>query len=226
MSSNENWFLTLRAQEEYKDIPDTLLQRQVNLECLMKTEGLLRHDREVEQAKGNELESTTSYGRALLRDNLKPIADEIAQQFIEINSGKPGLGNSAMKPLSELTPETISFIALRSLLNTISYEHTLQFVAIGIGNQIEDEIRYSKFEKEASERFSFAVRRAERSTTYHRKRKAMNTMMLHTAQGVFDGMPHPELNWESWPLEKKLNIGTRLIVNAGEKMHDNGGQKM
>ena len=212
MESSVLWFDILKSTPGYEKFSDEQLRRQIELESLMKTEGLMEHDRAVEKAKGNSLESTTSYGRALLRTTVKPFADAIAAEFEHISSGKPGLGNSALKPVLCLSPEAVAFMTLRNVINVISQDkNTLQSLALAIGSAIEDEIRYKHFEHNAKKRFSISYMRSKTRRSYQRKRNCLTGIMENIEKGVYDNIPHPELSWDKWPSQQRVSIGIRLI---------------
>jgi len=110
-----------------------------------------------------------------------------------------------------MRPETIAFLALRSVINTLSGNSTLQFVAIDIGSSIEDEVRYRKYEEANLKSFVQSVRRMKRNTTYDRRAEAMDAMMENSERGVYTGEPRPDLHWEQWGRDKRIGIGIKLI---------------
>ncbi len=195
----------------YPKIDKTLIQQEVELESLMRAEGIMRYENLVTKAKESGTESNTGYGRLLLRDKVAELGDAITVLMEGVNSGIAGYGRSNLRLIRTLDCRVIAYIALKTLIDNIATKSTLQFIAIAIANVLEDEVRYQRFAEIAQKDYSYALKRVSKSTTYHRKRAGINTIMTHKATGAYNNEPVPELVWEAWKTEDKMGIGVKLV---------------
>ncbi len=197
--------------EVYPDLDKDLILKQVELEELMRAEGMMRQEHIIEQAQAKGLESSTSYGTLLLRERVNTLAKEVDVLLDGVRKGQPGFARSHLRLIQNLDSKITAYITLKTLIDSLARPSTLQYVAIGISTVLEDEMRYQSFRENAKKDFKWAIIRALKNTTYQRRRNAMNTMMQHKAQGAYDGVQHEELAWQSWTQDEKIGIGVRLI---------------
>lgn len=188
------------------------LQRQIDLEATMRGDGMLRYIKQNEEAANSGREADTAYGRKLLKTYIQPVAVAIAAELQAISEGQAGYGNSHLKDVLHIPAEVIAYLSLKGVLNVITSENTLQYVALHIGKLIEDEAKCRHFDALAPDTYNYARKRAQRNTTYVRRSNAIGAMLKHTADGAYEEtQPRPELAWEQWTKTKKLQIGTKLI---------------
>ncbi len=198
----------------YANLSTNLLEREVYIEELMCSEGLLRHYREVDQAKSNNLESATSYGKLCLRQYIQPVSESIAKELNKIRSGGSGIHNAICNDIIDMSSEVLAFLTLRGIIDSIHREPTLMAVSVSIGGMVEDEYTYASFAEKNAKAFQYALKRAQKNTTYERRAKALNAMMLHTAEGRYGNQEDGRLARTPWQKDKLFKIGTKLITLA------------
>lgn len=197
---------------EYPECSPDLIKRQIQLEEQMTATGCLKYQKAVEKARESSNESTTGYGRKILNHYLETFTAVIVKYLRDtIYSGKPGYNNSHFKKLENIEPETIAYIALRGVTNTISSHQTLQYVAKAISMELEDQAKCEHFRRHKGETYRYAMRRVVENTTYDRKHAALGAMLKHTAEGVYGNEPDPALAWKAWDVKACLSIGSKLI---------------
>lgn len=192
-------------------IPIGLLRRQVELESCMRAEGLMRQDAEVKKAQEKGTESRTSYGRVLLTDYTHRLALAIEEQLRVVKQGKRGYASSQLRYILDLEPHVISYITLKTVIDLISTNATLQTLAKAIGVGLEDECRCRFFAAKAKEAYKLAMWKERHCNTLFRKRAAISAMMSAVIEGRYTGTPNPDLEWPSWGLSVHVGIGVKLL---------------
>lgn len=204
--------LYLALHERHPEYSPEVIKRQIELEELMRAEGALRYQRMLEKTRESGSESTTPHGRTLLEHFTRSLSSHIASVFEEtLENGRPGFNNSSLKKIEGLGYDTIAFLALKGVLNTVIQRPTLPHVAAEISTLLEDEAKCNHFEKHAPEAYRFAMKRASESTTYARKHAALSAMMTHTANGDYGNDPDEALKWKSWGASIRQQIGVKLV---------------
>lgn len=198
--------------ERHPECSPEVIKRQIELEELMRAEGALRYQRSVEQARASGVESVTAHGRKLLENFTSVLTGPIMSAFEETTeSGRAGYNNSSFKKIEWLGYDIIAYLAVKSVLNTITKRATLPYVANEIATLLEGEAKCEHFQKHAPKAYRLAMKRVAESTTYHRKHKALGAMMTHTAEGVYGDDPDEMLKWKPWKPSTKQQIGTKLV---------------
>ena len=176
------------------------LERQLELEENMHTAGILRYQRETERAKSKGREHTTSYGLQMLKSAIDPVSAAI-KEFVE-NSYKGGRGRveiSAMI-LREVNFDAAAYLALRSILDSITLQHTLTKAAMRISSCIEDQVKFTKFEQECQPLYEVVKTSLKHKTSYIHKHLIMTRYMNKAS-----------IQWEHWKNADKVHLGTKLI---------------
>jgi DNA-directed RNA polymerase len=143
-------------------------------------------------------ESATYYGNSLMKRAIEPFASMIGEYVSNSSKGKAGNNNTAVKLIRDFKPETIAFIAAKSLIDRFSSRVRLSDVAIHIGQCIEDEHKFTLFKEKFPHLFTKVVNEASDS----RKRKRQN---INAAANRYDK------SWNSWSKTQKLHLGIKLI---------------
>ena len=97
-----------------------------------------------------------------------------------------------------MKPDTVAFIAAKSLIDRISSRTRLTDVAINIGQAIEDEQKFTAFQSKFPHLFTKVVNEASDS----RKRKRQN---INAAANRYNK------EWSGWSKSDKVHVGTKLI---------------
>ncbi len=206
-----DWYYTLSSMPEYADINPYQLKRQVELEALMRAEGLARQESEALKARQKGIESQTSYGRVLLSNYVHRVALEVESLMAVIKTGKPGCSNNQLRYIKDMESHVVAYLALKSIIDLITTGPSLQTAAIGIGVKLEDECRCRFFEEKAKEAYKIAMHKERFCSQAHQKRAAISAMMTAVEDGRYSGTPNPDLAWPSWSLSVKTGIGVKLI---------------
>ena len=176
------------------------LERQLELEEQMHTAGVLRFQREAERAKGKGREHTTSYGLQMLKSAIEPLSEAI-KRFIE-DSYKGGRGRveiSAMI-LRDIEADAAAYLSLKSILDSITLQHTLTKAAMRIAGCLEDQVKFTKFEEECQPLYDVVKASLKQKTSYIHKHLIMTRYMNKA-----------KVKWDSWGNADKIHLGTKLI---------------
>ena len=211
MSNGIDWVDCLSNHPDYKGIDISLIQRQVELEGLMRAKGLLREEAKVLKAKEKHMESQTSYGHTLLSNYVHRLSMVVSEQLVAVREGKPGYTNNNFRLIKDLEPDVIAFIALKTVIDRICTKPSLQELGRLIGVNLETECRCRFFEEKAKSAFKLAMHKEKDRTQTFRKRHAIFSMMNAVVEGRYSGTPNPELAWSKWGGSSQLGIGTKLI---------------
>lgn len=185
---------------------DLLPDKNKKLHTEMFEKGVAKQRRHIESAKERGAEAETIYGSRLLREGIpalvKAIEDWKKQQR------KAPVPSNAYVELNELNPRVVAFIALRSIIDSLSQRRPLSSAAIKLGAKIEDEAHYNAFSNHPN--FRNIIQGADKRPNYKTKRYYLNHSHKNEAK-----KGHAEA-WETWGTRIKLHIGTVLITLVKE----------
>ncbi|MGN0008728.1 MAG: DNA-directed RNA polymerase [Desulfovibrionaceae bacterium] len=184
-------------------ITPALFQRELELEEEMLNRGYLRFMRQVEKARNNELESSTSYGKSLIKRGVEPLAMAITSFMEKAYSGAAGRRHKAAVMLKEIDPYVAAFITLRKMIDSISTKHDrlFQSIAKDIGREINLEMKLMILKEQDPERFSMTQNHIKGQNGY-RYRRTVLTYAFGKSTTV---------DFEPWSGEDLLHLGTKLI---------------
>ena len=97
----------------------------------------------VESARNREAEAETCYGQRLLREAVPLLVDGIEDWFKQ--QRKSPNPSNAYHELLQLSPKVVSFIALKSIVDTLTQRRALASAAIKLGALVEDEAHFGAF---------------------------------------------------------------------------------
>ena len=176
------------------------LERELELEEKMHTAGVLRFNKETERAKSKEREHTTKYGLQMLQSAIDPVAKGIREYLDKSFSGKRGRIEKAAHLLKDVDPDAAAYLALRSVLDSITLQQTLTKAATRIAGCIEDQQRFTEFEREIEPLYNVLLKSIKHKTSYVHKHLIMTRYMNKA-----------NLHWSRWKIEDKVHLGTTLI---------------
>ena len=171
---------------------------QETIEQQQRDNTLHRFQSDLTNKKEIHQESATYYGTPLLKRAIEPFAAAIEEYVSSSSKGKAGNNSTAVKFIRGVTPETLAFIAAKSLIDRLSSRTRLSDVAIHIGQAIEDERKFSSFK----EKFPYLFKKVVNEASDSRKRKRQN---INAAANRYDK------EWSGWSKTQKLHIGIKLI---------------
>ena len=184
------------------------LDRELELEEKMMTDGRDTFMRNYRKKKENSRDSSSNYGIQMLKSALQPISDAIKDYVDNAFSGGRGRIDKAAHYLKEIDPDTAAYIALRSVLDSITLRQSLTKAATRLSGCIEDQVRFTKFEKECEPLFKVVQKSLKGKQSYLYKHRIMARYMNKA-----------EVKWDSWPTKDRVHLGSTLInliaVNTG-----------
>jgi len=166
----------------------------------MKTDGIQRHKNLTINSVQKNQESNTQYGLQIIGSAITPVAEGI-KDFVDMAfDGSKGRRHISAKYIALVNADVGSFIALKTIMDSITMGQTLNKASIRIGSAMEDEYRFSTFAEQEKKLFKYIARDIEKKTNY-RYRKRVLTHSLNKA-GV---------QYEHWGKINKLHVGVKLI---------------
>ena len=176
------------------------LDRELELEEQMMTDGQKLFLKQSRQKKDKGRDSSSVYGIQMLKSALQPISDGILEYTNQAFQGGRGRIDKAAHYLRLIDPDTAAYIAVRSVLDSITLRQTLNKSAIRIAACLEDQVRFTKFEAECEPLFKTIQKSLKGKQSYKYKHRIMVRYMNKA-----------KIEWESWPMSDKLHLGCKLI---------------
>ncbi|BAF89605.1 DNA-directed RNA polymerase [Azorhizobium caulinodans ORS 571] len=177
----------------------TALDRQIALEEQMLMVGRETFYRDIEKAKERGEEAGTPYGMRLLKNLVLPVSDALEAFIEKARSGGAGRRHTALKYVEMVEPEVAAYLALKTVLDSITRRETLQRCAIRVASALQDEVRMRAFRERHPERFKVTMSKIERATS--RRYKTTVARLMAGRVGID----------EDWPTSDKLHVGIKLI---------------
>ena len=189
-----------------------LFERELALESEMIGLGNSRMWASVLKARNNEDESRTGYAHRIMAGDGKgagalELFKNAVSDFLKDSKGRPGRKHSLIPVLEQFQdPAVIAFIALQVTLDSITTHKKLTNVAVLVGRSLEDELRFTKFEKE-NKAFWEKLRDdlARREPNLKRRRAVLIHEMVKGAK------KQKALKWKVWTKEEQLIIGMKVL---------------
>ena len=176
------------------------LERQTALELEMRTLGINRFNKRVQEHKERGEESFSNYGKTLLGSSIDPMAQGLIT-FVNEGNRTKGATSIAVKLLEQIPPEVACLIAAKTIINSITINRQLTSTAITIGKNVETEMWLRFFEAQNPELYGVVKRDLDkRSFGYGYKRRKMRE------SAVRDGVEVP-----AWTRTEKVHVGYKLI---------------
>ena len=148
-----------------------------------------------------EEESVTSYGKVMVANTIRPLANAIAEFILETSNKTIGKPPIAFVKMCEVSPEILALITGKHIINTITQYKPLTATCISLGGKVETEIALKNFKFLNPELYD-AVKKDldKRSWNYVYKRRKLRES---AKRGV--------VKWEEWTTPEKLHVGLKLI---------------
>ena len=184
-----------------QSIRETFPSQNRPIENDMLEGGINRFRSKIDSSRRRESECETPYGQRLLKAALPPLVEGLEQW--EKQQEKAPISGNAYYKLQEIPTKTAAFIALKSILDSITQKRTLASAAVRVGALIEDEIRFANFSSHPQ--WQGILQGAKRRESYRKKRYYLiKSEKGEAAKGKTD-------EWERWGTRIKLHVGTVLI---------------
>ena len=187
--------------------------KQTLLEIMPKYSDQLKHEKEMAELGKHrtnkrrvshverEEESVTSYGKVMVANTIRPLANAIAEYIQETSKKTIGKPPIAFVKICEVSPEILALITGKHIINTITQYKPLTATCISLGGKIETEIALKNFKFLNPELYE-AVKQDldKRSWNYTYKRRKLRES---AKRGI--------VRWEEWTTPEKLHVGLKLI---------------
>jgi DNA-directed RNA polymerase len=158
-----------------------------------------RFEAQLTEKKQKEEESATYYGAPLMKRAIEPMVNAINARIAEAESGRAGPRMAAIPTLKLFDPKVVAFFTAKTVIDKLtSRTNKLQSVAVQIGKNLEDELRYQKFQELHPGLFHRMMTKLD--TTRSRKRQ----MLVSAYNRHCDA-------WQAWPEQLRLHLGMLLI---------------
>ena len=185
-----------------------LMQEQLKLETEMRTTGIETYRSSLSKSKERGNESNTLYGIHLMKNAVEGVTEGIREFLGEAFTGKAGKVVTVANLLGLLEEEKAAFIALKFVVDGVSSKYTLTKVAMAIGQALEDEFKFSVFQKEEKAWFSKVRNEVVKRTSNRQYRRYA---IIHTMD------KKAMIDYEPWTKQEKLHLGIKLVDLIREK---------
>lgn len=176
-----------------------LWAEQQELEASMASAGRDRFWRKVREARERGEEASTPHGQKLLKSLIVPTAQAIDEFVALAMSGRPGRRHTSVKYFQLVDSETIAYLALRVLLDSISTSENMVRTAVRIGDAIHDEALMRAFEKADKLKAKMTVKKAAAWTTKVQRSKLANMMAKRAGVAI------------EFPEKDRVHVGVKVI---------------
>ncbi|SKA17445.1 DNA-directed RNA polymerase [Enhydrobacter aerosaccus] len=175
-------------------------QRRIEEEATL--EGVRRAARAMEKAQAKSREATTQAGSAMVRRIVVPMEALLAADLEKRSAGKATKGGSLLKPLRGIDTRLLCVTATRAALSRMSQPTKLTALCRRIGEALEDEYVWARWERLNKGQARAVRKRVEQSPSAHQRRAALRGFAR---------------NWEkraltdAWTTYRLCGVGLRFI---------------
>jgi DNA-directed RNA polymerase, mitochondrial len=181
-------------------ISDAVLSRQLDLEAMSRSMGMNRFLDGIRSKQGSRQESTTPYGRSLLRQSLAPLTKAIEDFLEETKAGKPGRRALAAVHLEGMDPEVLAFITSRTIMDLLAtLPAYISPLAQRVGTAVETEARLAYFEEKEPGLFH-TIGKTSAHLPEKRRRDIFSAAMGEAVEG-----------WTPWGRAAASHVGLKLL---------------
>ena len=146
-------------------------------------------------------ESENYYARNIIESGLQKLSKAIREHIVDSFSGKVGVKAVSALFLSQFPDiDVVAFIAFKVLIDNASQLKTTTSTALKIGQMLEDELRFTKFEEEDPKHFRNLKKHTRDTNNEGYKR---NLIVYH--------MNKEGHEFQTWSRGNKLRVGLKLI---------------
>lgn len=181
-------------------IPQTLLERQRQMEDEGMADGVRRFRERVTRSAQHGRASDTGAARKLLQTAIDPLADALAQ-LVEQSRGRAGRKHQIERWIHTVGPEVLAYITVKTVLDGLAQRQPIRDAAAAIAGTVLDELRYRRFREEAPQLFDYRMERFNTSSYTHRQR-SLNQAMTYAEISTDD---------LDLPYSVRLTLGVKLI---------------
>lgn len=178
-------------------------QRQLDLEEEMQSMGVAKFREQVQKARENSLESTTSGVLHIMTHAFQPLCDGIDAWKEKHKRGEVMQGRQprAYPLLKDYKTDVLAFLTMKTVMDNISSEQHLTGLTTAIGKQVQNEKNFKEFKKQ--------------STAHYKKVKddviKRSTSMSHVSKVLTRSARRDDVNLTTYSNTEKHQIGSVLL---------------
>lgn len=180
------------------------LEQQKLLELKMVDDGISRYNRILNKMMEKGLQSATKHGRAMITTLLDPVSEGID----EIKNKSSNNRDIAKKRLQDIESNVAAYLAMLSLVDSLTRKCTVLKLSNQIGMRIEDQIRLQHWINEEGDVAKNVIRKANEKTRSGRIQKRHGLTHKMNKDGYKD---------TEWSNEDRIHVGVRIISVVIEK---------
>lgn len=191
---------------------ELLQAEQMRLEQASFDGGVERYKRAQQRAIESGEASATNSSRRLTKEFIEPMSEGIEAYIAHVRA-KGGRPAKAVPYLECVPPLTLAYLTVKTVLDMLPMDGSLQHVAIKIGGRIEDQARFTKIEDVAPgyvKKVKETLKRV-RSKSYRHQRE----VMAAAERKLTDQKTGPYAididRWAEWPKADLLHVGLTMI---------------
>jgi len=96
--------------------------------------------------------------------------------------------------------DAAAYLSLKSVLDSITLQHTLTKTALRVSGSLEDQVKFTKFEQECKPLYDVVKTSLKQKSSYIHKHLIMTRYMNKA-----------EIKWDNWSNADRVHLGTKLI---------------
>ncbi len=179
-----------------------LYEEQKEIEAQATLQGVRRAAQVLENARNKEREAQTPVGGAMVKRIVGPMEVLYRADLEARASGKATKGGASLRALKDLDPSLVVTAATRAALNRMSHPIKLTRLAARIGEALEDELRWYRWEKINKRQAEEVRKRVNQSSSPRQK---------HAALLGFARRWERRANDEAWSDNRRVAVGVRFV---------------
>ena len=172
------------------------------IEADAMTRGVRRERAAMDRAQAKEREAQTAVGAAMVKRIVGPMEALYRADLDARASGKATKGGSLLRVLKDLDATVVCAAAARAALNRMSRPTKLTALAARIGEALEDELRWHRWEKINKRQAEEVRKRVNQSRSPHQRRAALAGFARRWERKALA---------EAWTKHRTVGIGIRFI---------------
>lgn len=192
---------------------ELLQAEQQRLEQAMFDGGVSRYEKAKQRAIESGDEATTAPALKLTKEFVQPLSEGIQAYIDHTRSRGRGRPGKAVPFLECVPTDTLSFLTLKTALNHLNTQPSLQMLAISLGQRVEDQARFTKVEEVAPgyvAKVKDTLKRV-RSKSYRHQREVLASAERKLVEDKTGPYAVDIDRWAKWDKEIHLHIGLTLI---------------
>jgi len=178
-----------------------LLEIQIRHEQEMLDRGVSRYRKNVQKAQASGQESDTQHGSLLMKTTIDKLINGLDVYIKGGLAGEAGKHTIAAKILSTLDIEVCCYVALKSVINSLTNRVTMTNVCIQIGQNIHDQHLCDEFKLHNKLWFKSTM-------DYVAKRKASR---IHRKMTLRKAADKANTSYNIWTTPELYHIGSKLV---------------